>query len=127
MRLYELLEDYLSLIEAAVVALPVYAVSYVEEIITSERINLRIRLRFESGNLLEINEAVTVKADTLAALGYRYHCQDKNNVLIFRYDDTPHFPDLPTFPHHKHTSDSVIAHHKPELLDVLNEAAIQVR
>ncbi len=43
MRLHELLEAYLSLIEAAVVALPVYAESYVEEIITSERINLRIR------------------------------------------------------------------------------------
>lgn len=127
MRLHELLEDYLSLIEAAVVALPVYAESYIEEIITSERINLRIHLRFESGNLLEINEAVTVKADTLSALGYRYHCQDKNNLLIFRYDDTLHFPDLPTFPYHKHTSDSIIAHYKPELLDVLNEAAIQVR
>ena len=42
MRLHELLEAYLSLIEVAVVALPVYAESYVEEIITSERINLRI-------------------------------------------------------------------------------------
>lgn len=43
MRLHELLEAYLSLIEAAVVALPVYAESYVEEILTSERINLHIR------------------------------------------------------------------------------------
>lgn len=122
MPLHDLLDAYLSLIESAVTALPAYAESYVEEIITSERINLRIRLRFDSGNLLEINEAVTVEADTLAALGYRYHCQDKANVLIFRYDDTPHFPELPTFPHHKHTRDSVIAHNKPELLDVLNEA-----
>ena len=123
MRLHDLLDAYLSLIESTVTALPAYAETYVEEIISSERVNLRIRLRFDSGNLLEINEAVIVEAGTLAALGYRYHCQDKANVLIFRYDDTPHFPELPTFPYHKHTQDSVIAHNKPELLDVLNEAA----
>ena len=35
----------------------------------------------------------------------------------------PHFPALPTFPHHKHTRDTVIAHNKPNLLDVLQEAA----
>jgi hypothetical protein len=122
-RLHDLLDAYLNLIEATVTALPAYAESYVEEVVTSERINLRIRLRFDSGNLLEINEAVTVEADTLAALGYRYHCQNKANVLIFRYDDTPHFPTLPTFPHHKHTRDSVIAHNKPKLRDVLHEAA----
>ncbi|WP_374048215.1 toxin-antitoxin system TumE family protein [Thiothrix subterranea] len=42
---------------------------------------------------------------------------------MFRYDDTPHFPALPTFPHHKHTQETVIAHNKPDLLDVLHEAA----
>lgn len=123
MRLHDLLDAYLNSIETAVTALPAYAESYVEEVITSERINLRIRLRFDSGNLLEINEAVIVEAETLTALGYRYHCQNEANVLIFRYDDTPHFPELPTFPHHKHTRGSVIAHNKPALLDVLHEAA----
>lgn len=43
MRLHELLDAYLSLIKAAVATLPAYAESYVEEILTSERINLHIR------------------------------------------------------------------------------------
>nr|WP_253881088.1 MULTISPECIES: DUF6516 family protein [Microcystis] len=37
-------------------------------------------------------------------LDYRYHFQDEQNNLVFRYDSTPHFPNLSTFPHHKHLS-----------------------
>ncbi|MGB3916069.1 hypothetical protein J9253_02700 [Thiothrix litoralis] len=123
MRLHDLLEKYLNSLEVAVAKLPAYAESYAEEILTAERANVRIRLRFDSGYLLEINEAVVAEESTLVTLGYRYHFQNDANVLMFRYDDTPHFPALPTFPHHKHTRDTVIAHNKPNLLDVLQEAA----
>ena len=58
-----------------------------EEVIT-ERVNLRIRLRFEQGHLLEINEAAIVEEDSLVLLDYRYHCQDGQNRLIFRYYST---------------------------------------
>jgi hypothetical protein len=34
---------------------------------------------------------------------YRVHLQDRSNQCVFRYDNAPHFPALPTFPHHKHT------------------------
>lgn len=123
MRLHDLLENYLNSIETTVAALPAYAEHYTEEILTAERINLRIRLRFNNGNLLEINEAITVTNGVLSALGYRYHCQNSAHALLFRYDDTPHFPALVTFPHHKHTTESVIPHCKPDLLAVLQEAA----
>jgi len=43
-------------------------------------------------------------------------------VLIFRYDSTPHFPNLPNFPHHKHLPDDIIASEKPEITQVLKEA-----
>lgn len=91
---------------------------------TDERANLRMRLRFQSGGLLEINEAVIVENGMLKTLGYRYHLQSAANELMFRYDNTPHFPDLPTFPHHKHLLDAVVASSKPDLLDVLQEVKI---
>lgn len=78
-------------------------------------------MRFVSGHLLEINEAVIVEMEKLRSLDYRYHFQDGNNRLVLRYDSTPHFPDLPTFPHHKHCVESVIACEKPDLLAVLSE------
>ena len=122
MLLHDAIEGYFTGIEAEVARLPAYAESYVEEILTAERANLRIRLRFNNGHLLEINEAIIIESDTLKPLGYPYHFQRADNALIFRYDNTPHFPDLPSFPHHKHLHDKVVAASKPDLLDVLREA-----
>jgi Family of unknown function (DUF6516) len=48
--------------------------------------------------------------------------QRADSELVFRYDNTPHFPDLPSFPHHKHLRDAVVASDKPDLLVVLQEA-----
>lgn len=124
MLLHRLLERYFAEIEGAVTQLSAYAESYVEEILTSERANLRIRLRFQNGCLLEINEAIIVENGALKTLGYRYHLQIAGNELAFRYDNAPHFPDLPSFPHHKHLRDAVVASNKPDLLDVLQEAKI---
>ena len=119
---HDSLERYFVEIEAGVAQLPAYTESYVEEILTAVRANLRIRLRFKNGALLEINEALIVENGALKTLGYRYHLQRADSELMFRYDNTPHFPDLPSYPHHKHLSDAVIAASKPDLLDVLQEA-----
>jgi len=114
---HELLERYFASVASAVADLPAYAESYVEEILTPERANLRIRLRFQSGSLLEINEAGIVERGVILTLGYRYHLQRSDHALIFRYDNTPHFPALPTFSNHKHLSDTVVASDKPDLLE----------
>jgi hypothetical protein len=45
-----------------------------------------------------------------------------NGTTIFRYDDTDHFLELPTAPHHKHVGESdVIAASAPDLQSVLKE------
>lgn len=92
-----------------------------EEIFKPERANLRIRVRFINGCLSEWNEAVTVVENHINHLTYRYHFQDKDNRLIFRYDNTPHFPNLDTFSHHKHLPDNVIAFNQPSAFDVIKE------
>ena len=121
--LHELLVAYLGRVERTIRECgQAYVEQYVEEILTPERTNLRIRLRFEWGHLLEISEAVVVEDGCLVPLDYRYHCQDGSNRLIFRYDCTPHFPDLAGFPHHKHLPDAVLPSDKPEIEDVVREA-----
>lgn len=54
---------------------------------------------------------------------YVYHYQAADGSMVFRYDDTPHFPDLSSFPHHKHLSDgtTVLACDAPTLAQVLAE------
>ena len=121
--LHEILSNYLEKVTQAILQCSdAYVERYVEEILTPERVNLRIRLRFDQGHLLEINEAVVVEDNSLVSLDYRYHCQDENNRLIFRYDSTPHFPDLSSFPHHKHLPDTVIPSDKPDIESLVEEA-----
>ena len=118
-----ILSDYLNQVERAIIQCDnVYVERYEEEILTSQRANLRIRLRFNNRYLLEINEAIVIRDNQLEFLDYRYHFQDEKNCLIFRYDSTPHFPNLSTFPHHKHLPDDVISSQKPEITQVLKEA-----
>ena len=121
--LHETLAQYLARVEQAILRCSnAYVERYSEEILTPQRVNLRIRPRFEQGQLLEINEAVVVVEDNLVSRDYRYHCQDVHNQVIFRYDSTPHFPGLPNFPHHKHLSDDVIGCEKPGIEQVVREA-----
>ncbi|MBS9395014.1 MAG: hypothetical protein HEQ29_18430 [Dolichospermum sp. LBC05a] len=99
--------------------------AYIEEysavILTTERANLRIRIRFAIRYLLAVSEAFVVVDNQIKYIDYRYHFQDEQNSLIFRYDSTPDFPNLSSFPHHKHLFDNVIACEKPHIADVLQE------
>lgn len=52
---------------------------------------------------------------------YRYQYMDRENNLLFRYDNAPHHQNIRTFPHHKHTSDEVREHFEPTLDEVLLE------
>ena len=121
--LHDILSQYLGDIEGSIRRLEGANVErYEEEVLTSSRANLRIRVRFLSGHLLEVNEAIVIEADQIKHLGYRYHFQDQQNNLIFRYDNTPHFPDLKSFPHHKHVKNKVEESDEPLILYVIKEA-----
>ena len=101
----------------------VYIERYEEEILAADRVNLRIRIRFANGHLLELNEAVIVEGGIVRHLGYRYHFQNRENGLVFRYDNTPHYPDFESAPHHKHLNNEVISSEKPSIKSVVLEAA----
>jgi hypothetical protein len=120
---HRLIEAHLNIVEQALDQMSGIRVDrYLEEALTPQRMNLRIRIRFANGNLLEVNEALQVESAILVWVDYRYHYQDAQNQLIFRYDNTPHFPDLPSFPHHKHLPSQVIACTRPKLIQVFQEA-----
>ena len=120
---HDVLLDYLKEVEKAIGHLPdAYVELYEEEFLTNERVNLRIRARFYNGCLLQLNETVIFQTK-LEHLGYRYHFLGKNSELIFRYDNTPHFPDLPNSPHHKHNPVGTESSMSPSILAAIAEAA----
>ena len=120
----DLLLNYFDHVEARLSQYPAFYVQQFQgTLLTPSRANLRLRVRANQVYLLAVSEAILVIEGQIIYLDYRYHFQDGENQLIFRYDSTPHFPDLETFPHHKHLRDEVIASQKPYLSDVLQEVA----
>ena len=64
---------------------------------------LRARLALADGSQLEFSEYMQrSSAGEIVVITYSYHWTDTNNRLITRWDNTPHFPELPGFPDHKH-------------------------
>jgi len=52
---------------------------------------------------------------------YSYHYMGKQDLLIFRYDNAEHHREVSTFPHHKHTLNSIGKSKEPLLEDILRE------
>lgn len=94
---------------------------YEEQILSEERGNLRIRVRFSDNSLLEISEAIILKKGRIEWLSYRYHYQSSDGKVIFRYDNTPHHPEVATHPEHKHVREEVVDAKHPEIEKVLKE------
>jgi hypothetical protein len=79
------------------------------------------RFRFLDASQLQVVEKLVVERFTILKVRYAYHYQRANGELVFRYDNVPHYPDIKTFPHHKHIGETVISSRPPDLSEVLRE------
>jgi hypothetical protein len=79
------------------------------------------RLRFPDGSLLDFDEVVIIRNEQLVKLRYAYHYQNESGERIFRYDNAPHYPEIFTYPHHKHVGSTIEPSQIPDLSDVLRE------
>jgi hypothetical protein len=115
------LHNYLARIEATIYSRQEITVRdlYVEPVSTTAAY-IEDRLIFYDQSFLEIEEALYLSDRRIEKVRYSYHYQ-KGDRLIFRYDNAPHHPELPTFPHHKHVDDRVESCQEPDLHDVLRE------
>lgn len=77
---------------------------------------------FTDSSELHFREYVDVRTGDLKE-DYSYHYQNSAGEMIFRYDNTPHHPEVETHPHHKHLVErkKPIAVTVPSLKDVLDE------
>ncbi|MCG3161497.1 MAG: hypothetical protein JMDDDDMK_02680 [Acidobacteria bacterium] len=66
-----------------------------------ERGTIEGALYFADGSRLEFTERIVIENARPVKRDYRYqYVRDQKSV--FRYDNAPHHPRLPNFPHHKH-------------------------
>jgi len=120
--------DYFERVQALISGLSRVEIErYDEQVLSGERGNLRIRLRFFDNSLLEISEAIYINEGTFTWLSYRYHYQHPDASIIFRYDNTPHHPEIKTHPDHKHTEQSVVSAARPDIESVIAEVKKHIR
>ena len=77
------------------------------------------KLEFRDGSCLFFKEFVDLQ-ETLEKLSYSFHYQDRENKLIFRYDNAKHKPDL-GYGNHKHINEKIIPSDVPELAQIMIE------
>jgi hypothetical protein len=82
-------------------------------------------IRFWDDSLLYFREELVERNVTTVRVNYAYHYQSAGGALLFRYDRSSHYPELVTFPHHKHIvvdgEETVEAAQPPTLSEVLRE------
>ena len=72
---------------------------------------------------LHFREFIDASEGSIDKLVYSYHLQDKNNNLLFRYDNAKHKPAL-GFDEHKHGLDDIIYAPAPQLEQVIQETLL---
>jgi hypothetical protein len=89
--------------------------------LSNRRGTIKGRLKFTDGSLLDFGEVILLQNREIVKLRYAYHYQNASGEVIFRYDNAPHYPNLPTNPHHKHVGSAVEPAQVPDLSEVLRE------
>ena len=83
------------------------------------------RIQFWDDSLLYFREELVEHNMKAVRTDYVYHYQSTDGALLFRYDRSPHYPELATFPHHKHIvvggKETVEPAQPPTLAQVLRE------
>ena len=71
--------------------------------VTTIGVKLEGEMRFYDGSCLNIVEQLEpIGRQDFNRVNYKFHYQDADGNLVFRYDNAPHYPYLSTFPAHKH-------------------------
>ena len=91
--------------------------------------NLKIKAQvlFHNGSMLHVRQII-LDQNTFK---YSYHWQNKKGDLICRWDNSPHWQNIPSFPHHKHIAINNQTHvresHGGDLEKVFEEIAYTIK
>ena len=97
--------DYLAHIRALIIRDPkVRHWRVVREEVEGDLGLFRYRLVLRDGGELEMFERFQVVKGDVEVTKYSFHWQDAGGRLRKRWDNAPHYPDIPTHPHHVHDS-----------------------
>lgn len=104
------LEDYTHIVEDYIVN---------KQTFTKEKGTIVGEVFFNNETRMDFLEVINTNKPTKDK--YSYHYMNKDNEMIFRYDNAKHFRKIKTFPHHKHTKNGVVENNETNIKEVLSE------
>jgi len=120
--------QYLENIKSRLIASnAIAAFTIVEELDFGDRGYFRARVTLSNDDFLEVAEYFKITENVVTTTRYRYQWMDRDRAkLRKRWDNVPHFPNLPNFPHHIHVESEEIvvsgyALSIQDLLDILEQ------
>jgi hypothetical protein len=123
--------EYLDAIKTRLMTDPVVtAFQVVRERSTSSDGYVRAKATLSDNSQLEFAEYVQLTADDqIDIVTYNYHWADATRQLIQRWDNTPHHPEVPGFPHHLHApvGDAPLPGQAMTIFTVLDEIARRLK
>lgn len=91
---------------------------------------IKIRLTLIDDSLLDVTEYIYAAEENNAQIKrYSYHWMDASTQLRVRWDNVPHYPDIPGYPHHRHEGDqkNVLPGESMSLVKVLDIIATRLK
>ena len=86
-----------------------------------ETVYLKGQITIIDSSTLEISIFATKSREKLYIDKYRLHYRNNVGQMLFRYDNSPHHPEIDSYPHHKHTPAKIRPSNIPSIKDILNE------
>ncbi len=83
---------------------------------------IKVRVELKNGWLMDFFERRSPDKRR-----YSYHVFRKDRKMIIRWDNAPHYPNLRTFPHHKHRGKKVEESIEVSTSDVLRELEVLIK
>jgi len=117
-----LIDAHFEALETAIISDPLVISTDLHRAYTSiETGYVKGEITFIDGSCLVVFQHVRIEEEKLTVTDYRYHYMTPDNKLIFRYDNAPHYPEIDTFPHHKHLPSGARGAAMPSVKHVLAE------
>ena len=91
-----------------------------------ETVYLKGQITIIDSSTLEISIFATESGEKLFIDKYRLHYMNNAGQMVFRYDNSPHHPEIDTFPNHKHMPGEIRSSIVPSIKDVLNEISAMI-
>ncbi len=77
---------------------------------------LKLKVKLKDNSHLFITEVHTIEHQK-----YSYHWQNESKKMLIRWDNSPHWKDIKTFPYHKHIGSKILPSGRVTVEEVLKE------